>query len=34
VIVGAPQSVKGDRENRRDQDNVIDPVHENRRVNA
>ena len=31
---GAPQSVERDRENRRDQDEVIDPVHENRRVKA
>ena len=34
VLPGPPQSVKRDRENRRDQDEVVDPVHENRRVKA
>jgi hypothetical protein len=32
--VGAPKPVKRNRENGRDQDNIIDPVHENRSVNA
>ena len=34
MTVGAPKPVKRDRENRREQDDVIEPVHENRRVNA
>ena len=34
VIIGAPNSVKRDREDRREQDDVIEPVHENRSVNA
>ena len=34
VAARAPQSVKRDREDRRDQDDVIEPIHENRRVKA
>jgi len=34
MAVGAPKSVKRDREDRREEDDVIEPVHENRRVNA
>ena len=32
MIVSAPKSVKRDREDRREEDDVIEPVHENRSV--
>ena len=34
MIVGAPKPVERDREDRREEDDVIEPVHENRRVKA
>src|SRR5256714_529850 len=34
VIVGSPESVKRDREDRREENEVIEPVHENRSVKA
>jgi hypothetical protein len=34
MIVSAPKAVERDRENRREEDDVIEPVHENRSVNA
>jgi hypothetical protein len=34
MAVGFPESVKGDSQDRREEDDVIEPVHENRKVNA